>query len=326
MIKKLFVSIILVVSLLISCSYVKAAANNDLEISNKYFSITMPNDTKGLYVVMKENNGIDIFEKVSKNAGLIGYAFGLRIYKNPEDYVYSDGCTKVGELTDKNGVIYDMVLERPTDVVLSEGEKVQENFDRLYEVGNNVEIKGINGSKYVKGKGMKGEELYEKVLNKYKTALAQKWSSYEEFKKEDFNSVFYVLAQSKGNLFDKVGYTYYDINSDGIEELIIGKIAKGNSKGMIYDIYTMVNRAPKRVPFTFDKVELFVCNDIFLCYNYSSTKKSGKTTVFGLNKNSTKLYTHNEFSYDKKKKDYDDMMSAYGDYKRFDFVPFSKLK
>ena len=325
MFKKLSFLIFLLVSLLISCSYEKVSANNNLEISNQYFSFAMPTETKGTYNVGQFNNGIYITEKISEKAGLIGFAFGLRVFKNPNDYVYEDGCKKIGELTDKNGEIYDMVLMRPTDVQLSEGEEIQNNFNRLYKVGDNVEIKGVNGCQYLQGKGMKGEELYEKVLNKYKLTLTKKWDSYEEFKKEDINSVFYNLSKSKKNIFNEIGYTYYDINSDGIDELIIGKITKGRLKGLIYDIYTMVNRVPKRIQLPSSNSELFICNDIFLCYNYHSNKKNNRMTVFGLNKNSINLYIHDEFSYDKKKKGDNEQISIYNKYyKRFDFIPFNK--
>ena len=321
MLKKL-----ILIGVLICCFCLKASADNGIVISNNYFSFIMPNDTKGIYTVEKIGNGIYINEKVSKKAGLIGFAFGLKIYQNPGDYVGFDGYKKIGELTDKKGVIYDMVLVRPTDVVLSEGEAVQKNFDKLYAVGDNVEIKGINGSKYVKDKGMKGEDLYGEVLKKYKKAFTEKWTA-KQYKDAGMGDVFPALNQSK------IGYAYYDVNSDGIDELIIGEINNGKKKGSFYDIYTMVNRNPKIVLKGSDVKQYFVCNDNFLCVDETlKGKKQNNLSVYGLNKNSTKTYQQAIFNYDldkrdMSKKEFNERKSVYSsNYKKFSFIPFSELK
>lgn len=38
------------------------------------------------------------------------------------------------------------------------------SYMRLYELGKNRDIKGINGAKYIKDGGTKGEDLYKEVL------------------------------------------------------------------------------------------------------------------------------------------------------------------
>lgn len=331
---------------LVFCFCLKAFADNGTVISNNFFSFTMPEDTKGTYEVSKADNGIYITEKVSTKEGLIGLAFCLKIYKNVSDYVYADNCKKIGELIDKNGVIYDMVLERPTDVVLSEGEEVQKNFDRLYEVGNNLEIKGINGSKYFKGKGMKGEDLYGGIIKKYKKAFGENWDL-KKYEKESIGSAYYNLKQTnpKTDLMKEIGYAYCDINSDEIDELIIGTNKKG--KSYIYDVYTMVNRKPAHVTSSDVSDKLFVCNDSFLCEEYQKDKTYNTFTVYLLDKNSTKQNVWMSLKYDTSKnakmkravryrnsygweaiskKEYKNLIEMYKDYKKFNFTPFSELK
>ena len=330
-------------------SYAKASGNNKgLEISNNYFSFTMPYETKGTYNVSKEDNGIFICEKVSEELEIGGFAFGLQIYKNPGDYADIQGNRKLGELTDKNGKVYDMVLIRPTEIQYADGEKIKENYERLYDAGDNVEIKGINGSKYVKNKGMKGEDLYNDILKKYKKAFTEKWTSDKQYENENMGYAYHTLAKANEDLMNMIGYAYYDINNDGIDELFIGRIDKGKSKGIIYDAYAMINRKPTHVFSGSDYDKNFVCyDDNFLC-NESATDPSGNTLyVRILEKNSSELSPQISFIYDESKnkkqpwfirygasqnwdnvskKVFKQRKSAYNDYKQFDYIPFSQLK
>ena len=309
---KKFSVLLLAIAVIMVFSTAKATVNNkSLEISNNYFSFTLPAETNGTYTVNKENNGIFICEKISEKSGMGGLAFGIKIFKNPEDYVDMPSYKKLGELTDKKGVIYDMVLIRPTEIQYVEGKQTEENYNRLYNLADNIEIKGINGNNYIKNKGMKGEDLYPYILNKYKGS--------------------------------DLGYVYYDINSDGIDELIIGKIAKGKSKGIIHEFYTMVNRKPKLILSLNDTDRYFICNDNFVCRE-EYAKNQNRLTAYILENNSENLHSQMVFTYDKikdkkkpwfiryggfsgknqqvDKKLYNETKSAYSNsYKRFDFTP-----
>lgn len=314
MYKKLSV-LLLVMTVGIGASAAKASLNNSgFEVSNNYFSFTLPDAAKGTYTVNKENNGIFICEKISEKSGLGGLAFGIKIFKNPEDYAKMTGSKKLGELTDKNGTIYDMVLMRPSEIRYGEGKQIEENYNRLYNLADNIEIIGINGNKYVKQKGMKGKDLYSDILNNYKGA--------------------------------RLGYVYYDINSDGIDELIIGKITNGKSKGIIHEFYTMVNRKPKLILRLDDTDRYFICNDNFVCRE-EYAKNQNRMTVYVLENNSEYLHSQMVFTYDKikdkknpwfiryggfsgknqhvDKKVFNETKSIYANsYKKFDYIPFSK--
>lgn len=255
------------------CSKGMAENNNKEEISNRYFSLVMPSDTKNTYVANKEDNTIYILEKVSAKKGIGGFAFGLKIYKNPKDYTDRDDCTKIGELTGKNGEIYDMVLMRPTDIMYADGEEIQKNFDRLYEIGNNLEIKGINGNTYDKNQGTKGEYLYGDILKKYKEALKENWTAIK-CKEENLGEIYPSISKKNKKGLKKAGYAYFDINDDGIDELFIGEMTKGD---IIYDVYTMVNRKPVHVPLWADIGEkYYVCNERFICEDIHISSASAK--------------------------------------------------
>lgn len=304
----------------------------------------MPSDTKNTYTAEKRDNGIYFCEKVSKKTGMSGFAFGLKIYKNPNDYITADGNKKIGELTDKNGNVYDMVLVRPTDVNYGDGEKIQQDFTRLYDFGDVVgeNIKGINGSVYYNNRGMKGEDLYGEILNKYKTAITERWDS-SKCSTEGLYS-FYMLTSKLGKKsLKKIGYTYYDINGDGIDELLIGEITKGKSKGIIRDIYTMVNRKPKQVT----DGKFFICNERYLWSEFNLKPKETTTIIYFLKKNSTEIIPYIIFKQDDNKnvknpyavtygvygkpgfitkKEFNERKNAYNDFKRFDYTPFSEFK
>lgn len=91
MLKKIFI-FIFVFGIISGIS--TATAGNNSEISNDYFSFTMPKDTKNTYSVNKEDNGIYISEKKSAKAGLGGFAFGLALYDDPKDYADMEDSRK----------------------------------------------------------------------------------------------------------------------------------------------------------------------------------------------------------------------------------------
>ena len=280
-------SVLLFMLALMGCFSLKSMAQSShLEVSNGYFSFTMPNDTKDIYTASKTGNKISIFEKNSQKIGAGGFAFSLEIYKNPGDYVQEEDTRKIGELVDKKGNIYDMVLIKPTAMRYGGGENAEANYNRLYEVANNVEIKGINGNKYIKGQGTKGENLYGEILNMHQNTIKNKWG-YSEYVESGLGPK-YALWLNK-DLPKKIGYAYYDINNDGIDELLIGEIAKGKLKGNIFNVYTMVDRKPVRILSASVNSKYFVCSNRCLCRETATASKDKFFDVFFLKKNSSKI-------------------------------------
>jgi len=346
MLKKFFISMF--ACTLITCISTKVFAENKSEIviSNGYFSFILPNEAKNTYTIEKMDKGIYVCEKLSAKSGEGGFAFGLKIYREPKDYADMEKVKKIGELVDKKGVLYDMVLIRPTEIRYGDGETIEKNYSRLYDLGDTIEIKGINGYKYVKNQGVKGESLYKDILKKYKTALENNWN-YSQFKDENLGCIYLTLSKSTKNLLNKIGYTYYDINNDGIDELIIGEISKGESKGIIYDIYTMVDRKPAHVVSCKPKEKYFVCDENFLWNEYPPKRNEKVAGVFILKNNSTEMFPKVMFIYDKKlnkkapwfvsygsngnldnldKKTFNERKELFNSFERFEYTPLSQLK
>lgn len=325
-------------------------ANKDLTkdttIKTKLFSITLPEELRGFYEVKKEKEKISIFHKESKKAGFGGFAFGIKVYKNPSDHAVLPGSRKLGELTDKSGNLYDVVLKHPTDVQYDYtiSPEAPESFKILYNIGDSINIQGINGSSYYKNQGMKGEDLYKNILEKHITAINEKWDS-SKLEKENMSYMYNVIAQTNKNPLNKIGYAYYDVNADGIEELLIGEIAEGNWKGVVYDIYTMVDRKPQHVVSGGTRNRYYVCDDSFVCNEYSSGALESGVIVYNLVENTNELYPQVNFKYDGYSNPKQPWYISYSDekwenvteeafnerkkvfdkYERFDFIPLSKF-
>lgn len=320
-------------------------ANNDLikdtTVKNELFAFTLPEELKNFYEINKKKDKISIYHKDSKYAGFGGFAFGIKAYKNPSDHAVLPGSRKLGELVDNKGDLYDIVLKHPTDVQYdyTKSEKAPESFKLLYDLGENVNIKGINGATYFKNQGMNGKKLYNDILEKHKTALVEKWDS-SRLEKENMSYMYNIVPK------DKIGYAYYDINADGIDELVIGEIAKDNWKGVIYDIYTMVDRKPVHVVSGGKRNRYYVCDDSFVCREYSSGALESGVDVYNLVENSVELFPQISFKYDGyensknpyfisysdnkwenyTKKTFKERKKVFEKYERFDFLPLNSVK
>ena len=330
------------------CINCYAQENKNIKFSNKYFSIQIPENARGKYQVKKEKDRISIFDKSSKKAGYGGFAFGIKVYKNPADHAMMPGAIKLGELVDKKGTVYDVVLKQPTDVQCDYVKGCAESYYLLYNLADNIgkNINGVKGSKYTYKGGTKGEDLYKDILKKHLKALNEKWDS-AKLEQENMSYMYNVLAQADKNIKDKVGYIYYDTNGDGIDELLIGEIAQGNWKGVVYDLYTMVDRKPVHVISGGSRDRYYVCDNVFICNEFSGGADLSGVHVTILVENSTELFPQVYFKYDGyensknpwflkygsdddwknvSQKVYDDRIKVFEKYERFDYIPFSTFK
>ncbi len=340
--------IITVLSVITMTFFISTSAfAKDVIIKNKLFSVTVPEKFKGLYTSKTNANGIFIYDKASKKAGFGGFAFGIQAYKNPAEHAMCPGCRKIGELTDDKDNLYDIVLLQPTDVQYDYTKgKSPDSYNSLYDLGEKADINGVKASKYYPNQGMKGKDLYNEVLQKHIKAVKEKWDS-TKLEDENMSYMYKVLSSSKKNVLSHIGYAYYDVNGDGIEELFIGEIASDSWKGVVYDIYTMQDRKPVHVVSGGSRNRYFVCDDSFICNEYSSGAAESGVNVYNLVENSTELFPQVGFKYDgyKNKKNpwfisydidndkwenvtakvYKERKSIFERYLRFDYTPLKSL-
>ena len=323
-------------------------SQKQIKISNKFFSFYIPIQMRGKYIVKIKKEGIYIYDRSSKKSGFGGFVFGIQLFKEPSEHATMPGSKKVGEFEDKNDVVYDVVLHQPTDVQYDYVNQKSPSYDFLYNYADIV-VKNImpkNKCKYYYRRGTKGEDLYGGILNKHITAINEKWDS-AKLESENMSYMYNVIAASHKNVLEKVGYAYYDVNGDGIDELFIGEIADGAWKGIVYDMYTMVNRKPVHVISGGTRNRYYACDDFFVCNEYSGGANESGLRVYILTENSTELYPQVGFKYDgytnrenpwfisydfvndnwkEVKEDfYTQQKSTFDRYERFDYIPLKTL-
>ncbi|MCR5371264.1 MAG: hypothetical protein K6E83_11225 [Clostridium sp.] len=321
------------------------------KLENKIFSFVMPEEFAGIYDVeySEEFNSIGIYDKQAKEAELGGFAFAICAFENPGDYAGMPGGGKIGELTSGDGTLYDIVLAGPTDVQWDAAEPEGKTYMKLYEAADSVaeSVESTDGGSYVKGAGMKGEELYGEVLQKYRAALEEGWEA-GKLEEEEMSPMYYVIRQDNPEeVMNRIGFTYKDISGDGIEELLIGEIAEDDWKGVIYDIYTIVDRKPAHVLSGWDRNRYFVCDDFFLCNEYSEGADLSGWTISALMDNSTETYPQVMFKmdgYENKEQpwfisygpeeewenvteeEWNEVRERFSEYDRFDYTPMAEVK
>ena len=319
-------------------------------ITNKLFSFVMPEELAGTYNVeiSAEDDSVWLIDRASAEADFGGRAFGIYYAKDPGQYGMMPGGVKAGELTAADGTVYDILFARPTDVQYdySQGEE-PEAYRKLYEAGDTViqNLEALDGGTYVYGGGTKGEELYQEELAKHVQAIEEGWDS-AKLEEEDMSVMYNLMKMGGDDVLERTGYAYYDVNGDGIEELLIGEIAEGDWKGIIYDMYTMVDRSPAHVFSGWDRNRYFAL-PYLICNEASAGAGESYWNIYDLPVNQAELFPQLSFKTDEYENPDQPWFVSYGgeeewenlteeewnlrmdnfrDYVRFDYTPLSTLK
>ena len=273
------------------------------KIENEVFEVMVPERFDGMYDVDVNDHTINFYDKECKNEGNPGWIFGIQIFENPDDWAFGP-VVKYGELKLNNGKLYDVVISYPSESQWGFREdgwqkempaRYKSFYDARYEIA--ATVCGKNGEKISVGAGAKGEYLYQNELNKHLTAIKEAWDA-TKLEEENMSTMYVVIAGSDNNALDKVGYAYRDINNDGIDELLIGEIADGDWKGIIYDIYTMVDRKPVHVVSGWDRNRYFDYEDSLIVNEYSGGANESGVIVYSLGGNTKELFMQLAFKYD----------------------------
>lgn len=106
---------------------------------------------------------------------------------------------------------------------------------------------GSNGNK----------KLYSDVLERYEVALDEEWDV-DMLQSADM-SYLYAFADHDE---DEFGFAFYDVDGNGTTELLIGEVAPANFyRGMIYDMYTMVEGKAISVLSSGERYRYYLCED-----------------------------------------------------------------
>ena len=83
--------------------------------------------------------------------------------------------------------------------------------------------------------------VYAQQIDRYYTAISQQW---EETTCLDNDLSPLVAHYYDGNPLDNVGFTFMDLDGDGIWELIIGAIANAEQDPLVFEIWALKNDEP----------------------------------------------------------------------------------
>lgn len=326
------------------------AADENLEVSNKLFSITLPDKAAGLFVSEITDNGISIYDKEANEAEYGGFAFNVAAHKEPSEYA-GGMDSKVGEFTADDGTLYDIVVTYPSDVQYDYSkytDGMPESYELLYRGAEDIikTLKGVGGKgEFVWGAGTKGEDLYGDVLKNLVTAINEKWDA-TRLEEEGLSPEYYALSVAGENVLEKIGYAYFDENHDGIEELFIGMITDGEDKGVSYDIFTMVDRHPEHVVSGTARNRYFALESGLLVNEHSDGANAEGWDIYDIEPNTTNLmdqvklkidryeneekpwfvsYDNGETWEDRTETEFEDYKANFTDYQRFDFTPLSSV-
>ncbi|WP_026528108.1 hypothetical protein [Butyrivibrio sp. VCD2006] len=267
--------------------------------STKYFEITIPDNIADLATVETSDDRIDIYDKESKDAGFGGLIVSLWAVPVPKEYA-GGPYVKIGELSDKNNNTCEMIRGSATEIQWDYNiEEMPENFKKVNDSVDAIiaSIIGINGYDYNEGAGMKGADLYGDVLEKYVTAVNEDWDA-NKYEAEDMSPQFVEVTAAADDKLSAIGYAYADINCDGIDELFLGEIADGDFKGVVYDVYTMVDGAPAHVISGTARNRYFNYDNDFLVNEWSGGADESGTDLLALMNNDTELVYQVGYKYD----------------------------
>ncbi|MCR5420449.1 MAG: haloacid dehalogenase-like hydrolase [Lachnospiraceae bacterium] len=319
----------------------------NLEAENVIFDIKMPEELEGKYVIESRRNGYIVSDKEAKEADFGGHAFSVYAYKEIPDFV-GEVSTKVGEIRNGDDTLYDVFIEYPSDVqydYVTYSGNMPESYEALYRGAEDI-VKTLTpkgAGEFVWGAGCNGEDMYSEVINKYVAALEENWDT-EKLEKEDMSPEYSAVnVATGGDAINNIGYVYYDTNNDGIDELLIGEIAEGDLKGIVYDIYTMVDREPVHV-LSGSAQDRYYVVDNGLIVNERSIDDDTEWQSFDIESNTTNLCPQIGIKIDENEdkdgkwfanygceneweniseEEFDDYKSIF-EYIRFDYTPMAK--
>ncbi len=215
-------------------------------VSNGFISIKMPVEYEGTYLATSFENSINIYDKASSDAGFGGFIFNVCA---TDSYENLGGMkTKIGELTDGDGKLYQVYISYPSDVQwdYTTGEEMPESYASIYNNASEIAatLQAVNGGTYADGAGTKGEDIFGDYVKEIITTIENAKDA-NELEAAELSPMYYSIAQGDEGKdpLEAIGVCYTDINVDGIDEMVLGDMETNE----IYDIYTSVDGKPAHV-------------------------------------------------------------------------------
>ena len=269
----------------------KISGSTDGVISTDLIEVTIPEEFRDMVYTVSDEETIDFYDRALVDEGYPGLVFTLGI--SSDCSVFSGGMyTKEGEIFGTDGTIYNVGKGTASEIQWDpETPDMPESYQTLYDAADSIieNISGVGDNVFVYKSGTNGEDLYPNILDRYITAINEKWSV-NQFEEADMSGELALIASGAADPFESIGFAYADINGDGIDELLIGDLTGSNPDGMVYDIYTMVDREPAHVVSSYLRDRYYVLGGFDVCNEYSAGAGENGTVCYVLIPNSTELF------------------------------------
>ena len=283
-------------------------------IQTDLIQVTIPEELRDLACASTDENTIDIYDRALVDEGYPGLVFSIGISSDCD--VFAGGMyTKEGEIFGADGTVYNVGKGYASEIQWDpEMPDMPESYRKLYDAADGImeNISGAGDNFYVYKSGTRGEELYTEILDKYITAVSEKWSP-GQFEEGEMSGELGVIAANAEDPIENIGFAYMDINGDGIDELLIGNMPEKAFDGMLYDIYTMVDREPAHVISSYLRDRYYACEGFDVCNEYSAGAGETGTVLYVLIPNSTELFMQIAYKCDEYENEESPWFKAYND-------------
>ncbi len=194
----------------------------------------------GDLVAVKKADAEDFIKKSSgKDAKSAKRPLDWLYLDKADIYVYEHGDTNYTEIRSISGNVTDGIYSYYYDKSSMGTEGV------VYRARFKKDKDGyvfISNEWFDENREKKVSDLYDEIIQKYTTALTEKW----DMEKLEENGLSYMCLYAGSydpslNPLDILGYYLYDVDKDGVDELFIGENSQGGDDYLpsIYQMYTV---------------------------------------------------------------------------------------
>lgn len=277
---------------------VAAIKPHTTQTNNDIFAIKLDDKFNDLYDTVVELNYIEIYDKESENNGYNGLVFAICAFQNPEDWA-GGPHEKVGELSLKDGKVYDIIIGYPTESQFGfDTNEMPKNYKSLYDARYDIakSLVASDGTAIMYGQGSNGEGLYDDIIKNLIEYLSKNNDGTNQ--SENISNIYDMIKSFDEDYLDKIVYAYYDVNTDGIDELLIGDTSNENKAFTIYDLYTMVDRKPVHVVSGSERNRYYAIDSGLIRNEYSNSANNSGIDIYNLETNSTNMVFQTAVKYD----------------------------
>lgn len=219
-----------------TCALALGTAAQDVE--NAHLTVTVPDEIAAICDIEANDDEIAFYESISHEAFGGGFVGSIRLYESVRDYGYMPSYQRGGQITLTDGTKLDVVLARPSDV---QYDLQDEDSTNHYHLISDAFLSDITESivpkdgVYTPQDEVDTTAVYVETLDRLRQAVEEK-ADMTALKEDGFSYLYMYMYEEEAPL-SAIGCAYMDINRDGYDELLLGRVGDN----AVYDLYTQLD-------------------------------------------------------------------------------------